>query len=66
MHDRTYPALRRAAPRPEQIQHTEGLLPAEAKLHLEIVSAYDFHMSAAKMEQSNMMELVSKLQRNQA
>lgn len=66
VHERTYPALRRAAPQPEQIPHTEGLLATEAKLHLEIVSSYDFHMSAAKMEQSAMRELVDKLPRNTA
>lgn len=66
VHERTYPALRRAAPQPEQIPHTEGLLATEAKLHLEIVSSYDFHMSAAKMEQSAMRELVDKRPRNTA
>ena len=66
VHEQSYAALRRKAPLPEQIRHMEGLLSMEGKLHLEIVSAYDLHMAAAKQEQSNMRTLVDKLERNRA
>jgi len=41
------------------VQHAEGSLLSELKLHMNIVRAYEWHIAAAQLEQRNMRERVS-------
>lgn len=58
VHERSCQDLRRSAPQPEAIQHMEGALCAECKLHMDIVASYEWHVAAAQMEQKSMRSLV--------
>ena len=66
LHERCFANLRAASPRPESIRHVEGALLTEAKLHSQIVAAYEWHQAAAQVEQSNMRNLVENLGPNRA
>eukprot|EP00439_Symbiodinium_sp_Y106_P082026 s5_g21.t1 len=56
--------IRRASPQPEGINHAEGMLAAQAKLHKSLVEAYDWHLAAAQLELRNMRRLAEELQSN--
>ena len=64
VHERSCQDLRRSAPQPEAIQHMEGALCAECKLHMDTVASYEWHMAAAQMEQKSMRSLVQKIPPN--
>ena len=58
LHERCFQQVRAAAPRPEGVRHVEGALLTEARLHAEVVAAYEWHMAAAQLEQNNMRSRV--------
>ncbi|CAJ1352410.1 unnamed protein product [Effrenium voratum] len=61
LHERCFQQVRAAAPRPEGVRHVEGALLTEARLHAEVVAAYEWHMAAAQLERNNMRSRVENL-----
>eukprot|EP00439_Symbiodinium_sp_Y106_P053666 s5058_g7.t1 len=66
VHQRSFRAVRQAAPESERIPHVEGALRREAALHKEIVDSYNWHLAAAQLEQSNMRLTAANLGPNRA
>lgn len=61
-HEKDHAATRRNAPEPWKVQHEEGQLVKELKLHLSIVQSYEWHILAAAREQASMRRSIETLE----
>ena len=60
-HERQRQSIRRRAPTPALIRHSEGRLLKELKLRTKILAAYDWHVLSAAREQASMRRTIRDL-----